>query len=57
MSYINVGGNVCSDGAGLRTMVTSSTPTGEWASHLVIVGLGFGMVLQLLYIALQAILD
>lgn len=51
------GGIICSIGAGLLTTVNLSTPTVNWATYLVLTGIGLGMAGQLPYTAIQAVLE
>ncbi|KAK4206941.1 cytochrome P450 [Rhypophila decipiens] len=44
-------------GAGLLTILAIQTPTAEWATFLVICGIGMGMAQQLPYTAVQTVLD
>ena len=47
---------ICIIGAGLLTRIGLNTSTKEWASYLVITGLGMGMSMQLPYTAVQVVL-
>ena len=47
---------VCIVGAGLVTRIGLNTPTVEWASYLVITGIGMGLSMQLPYTAVQVVL-
>ncbi|RYP41930.1 hypothetical protein DL767_000667 [Monosporascus sp. MG133] len=55
--YMIAGGIICSVGAGLLTTVNLSTPTVQWATYLVLTGIGLGMAGQLPYTAVQAVLE
>ncbi|PSR77158.1 major facilitator superfamily domain-containing protein [Coniella lustricola] len=56
-SYLLAGLITASVGAGLLTMINISTGTVVWAAFMVITGIGIGMVQQIPYTAVQAVLD
>jgi hypothetical protein len=51
-----VGQSIGVIGLGLLTRIAPTTKTIEWASYLVISGLGIGTAVQLPYTALQVVL-
>jgi hypothetical protein len=51
-----VGQSLAVVGLGLLTRIAPGTKTVEWASYLVISGLGIGTAVQLPYTALQVVL-
>lgn len=54
--YMIVGACIAAIGSGLLTRIALGTPTVEWASYLVISGLGIGLGLNLPYTALHVVL-
>jgi hypothetical protein len=51
------GGIIASVGSGLLTTIGIATPTTQWATYLVVTGIGVGMASQLPYTALQVVLE
>ena len=51
-----LGQAICVIGAGFITRVSPTTSSIEWASYLVVTGVGMGMAMQIPYTALQVVL-
>ena len=53
MPFMIVGMAICALGAGLVTRLNLITPTAQWATFLVIAGMGLGIAQQMPYAAVQ----
>lgn len=51
MPFMIIGMIICALGAGLVTRLNLSTPTAQWATYLVIAGMGLGIAQQMPYAA------
>lgn len=55
--YMIAGQSICAIGTGLLIRLRISTSTAEWATYLVISGIGLGMGMQLPFTAVQVVLQ
>ncbi|KAH7387003.1 hypothetical protein DE146DRAFT_635767 [Phaeosphaeria sp. MPI-PUGE-AT-0046c] len=55
--YMVLGSIACAIGSGLLTTIDTTSPTIEWATYMVVIGIGMGICVNLPYTAVQVVLD